>query len=62
MKVSKRTVPMDSLCIEHKGYKLRLMTHHQKVIVGIEKDGKIALDEWLTPEQLISRLMRDTRP
>ena len=61
MKVRKRPIPMDSLCIEHKGYKLSMMSHRNKITVRIEKDG-LVLDEWLTPEQLISRLMRDVRP
>jgi hypothetical protein len=62
MKTSKRPIPMDALCIEDKGYKVRMMTHHHKITVSIEKDGRLIHDEWITPEQLISLLMRDARP
>jgi hypothetical protein len=62
MKVHKRSIPMDGLCFEHKGYTVRLFPHRNKVTVTIEKDDRILYDEWLTPEQLISLLMRDARP
>lgn len=62
MKVSKRTTPMDALCVEDKGYMLRILTHRNKLIINIEKDKRLVLDEWLTLSQLISRLMRDVQP
>lgn len=52
---------MDALCIEEKGYKVRLLTHRNKIIVNIEKDGRMIHDEWITPAQLITLLMRDAK-
>lgn len=60
MKTHKRVVSMDALCVEEKGYKLRMMTHHSKITVSIEKDGRTVFDEWLTLPQLISLLMSQT--
>lgn len=51
---------MDALCIEANGYIVRLMTHRQKITVDIEKDGRLILNEWITPIELISRLMSRT--
>lgn len=62
MKTSKRPMPMDALCVAEKGYQLRILTHRNKLVVNIEKDGRLVLDEWLTLAQLISRLMRDVKP
>ena len=59
MKISKRPMPMDALCVEEKGYKLRILTHRNKLVVNIEEDGRLMYDEWLTMKQLISLLMRD---
>jgi hypothetical protein len=61
MKVHKRSIPMDGLCFEHKACTVRLFTHRSKVTVTIEKDGRVVYDEWLTPGQFISLLMRDAR-
>jgi len=60
MKTHKRSVPMDALCIEHGAYVVRLMTHHHKITVSITKNGQDLVNEWLTPEQLISLLMSRT--
>ena len=51
---------MDSLCIDDKGYSLRMFTHHHKITISIEKDGQAVHDAWLTPLQLISLLMSQT--
>lgn len=50
---------MDALCFTHKSYKARVMTHRNKITVDIEKDGKCVHNEWITPEQFITLLMRD---
>jgi len=51
---------MDALCVEEKGYKLSMMTHHSKIIVSIDKDGREIFGEWFTLPQLITLLMSQT--
>lgn len=57
MKTSKRPIPMDALCVEDKDYKLRLLTHRNKIIVAIEKEGLPIFEELLTVGELVSRLL-----
>lgn len=56
MKTRKRHIPMDALCVEEKGYMLRMLTHRNKIIINIEKDGRLIHDEWVTLTKLISLL------
>lgn len=61
MKVHKRSYPLDALVAEEKGIKVSIMTHHSKITIAIEKDGKPIHDLWITLPELVSLLMRDAR-
>lgn len=62
MKVSKRTVPLDMLSFEHKGYRISVYQDRNLITFAVSKDGKELHMQSVTPEQFISLLLRDIKP
>lgn len=56
MKVRNRPVKCDMLLIDDQEYRLSVMTHRQKIIVRLEKNGKLIADNELNFAQFTGRL------